>query len=115
MDDDLTFTPDDFDLATADLKPDAPGGDDFNRDVVDRRSTDIYAFDDADVVAALRFIRDNAPHTIKVGDVVAATKLSRRSLEGRFNSLVGRTIHFAFAVGSPPVFASNPMPVEVLP
>jgi len=61
--------------------------------VVERRSTDVYAFDDQDIVSALRFIRDNAPHSIKVGNVVGATSLSRRSLEGRFNNLVGRTIH----------------------
>lgn len=58
-----------------------------------RRSTDVFAFDDEDVARALRFISDNATQPIKVGDVVAATSISRRSLEGRFNHLVGRTIH----------------------
>ncbi len=61
--------------------------------VVERRSTDVYAFDDGDVVAALRFIRENADCTIKVRDVVGATTISRRSLEGRFNALIGRTLH----------------------
>lgn len=61
--------------------------------VVERRSTDVFAFDDADVVAALRFIREHSDRTIKVRDVVAATTISRRSLEGRFNSLIGRTLH----------------------
>jgi LacI family transcriptional regulator len=61
--------------------------------VVERRSTDVFAFDDADVVAALRFIREHADTTIKVRDVVAATTISRRSLEGRFNTLIGRTLH----------------------
>ncbi|WP_035604574.1 DNA-binding transcriptional regulator [Haloferula sp. BvORR071] len=61
--------------------------------VVERRSTDVFAFDDADVVAALRFIRENSDCTIKVRDVVAATTISRRSLEGRFNALIGRTLH----------------------
>lgn len=61
--------------------------------VVERRSTDIYAFDDQDLVSALRFIQDNAEGSIKVNDVVAATKLSRRSLEGRFANHLGRTIH----------------------
>ena len=61
--------------------------------VAERRSTDVYAFDDPDVVSALRFIHDNAARTIKVGNVVAATKISRRSLEGRFNKLIGRTLH----------------------
>lgn len=61
--------------------------------VVERRSTDVFAFNDTDVVAALRFIRENSDRTIKVRDVVAATTISRRSLEGRFNSLIGRTLH----------------------
>ncbi|MFZ9935466.1 MAG: substrate-binding domain-containing protein [Luteolibacter sp.] len=61
--------------------------------VMERKSTDAYAFGDEDVVAALRFIREHAHQTIKGRDVVAATKLSRRSLEGRFNTLVGRTLH----------------------
>lgn len=61
--------------------------------VAERGSTDSYAFEDHDVVSALRFIRDHADRTIKVRDVVAATGLSRRSLEGRFNQLVGRTLH----------------------
>lgn len=61
--------------------------------VVERNSSDVYAFEDKDVVAALRFIRDHAAVTIKVRDVVAATSISRRSLEGRFNKLIGRTLH----------------------
>ena len=42
---------------------------------------------------ALRFIHKNAHRTIKVGDVVKVTGISRRSLEGRFNSIVSRTLH----------------------
>jgi len=61
--------------------------------VVERASTNVYAFEDQDVVAALRFIRENAAMTIKVRDVVSATNISRRSLEGRFNKLIGRTLH----------------------
>lgn len=61
--------------------------------VVERRSTEVYAFEDPNVVSALRFIRANAHQTIKVRDVVAATRISRRSLEGRFNKLINRTLH----------------------
>lgn len=61
--------------------------------VAERKSTDGYAFEDENVVSALRFIREHADRTIKVRDVVEATGLSRRSLEGRFNQLVGRTLH----------------------
>lgn len=61
--------------------------------VVERESTNIYAFDDPDVVAALQFIRENASRPLNVGDVVAATEISRRSLEKRFSNLIGRTLH----------------------
>jgi LacI family transcriptional regulator len=61
--------------------------------VVERRSSDIYAFEDQDLVSALRFIQDGAESSIKVADVVSATNLSRRSLEGRFSNHLGRTIH----------------------
>jgi LacI family transcriptional regulator len=61
--------------------------------VHERQSTNVYAFDDPDVVSALKFIRDNSSSTIKVNHVVAATNISRRSLEGRFNKLIGRTLH----------------------
>jgi len=61
--------------------------------VEQRHSTDILAFDDPNVVKALRFIRDNAARTIKVRDIVAVTTISRRSLEVRFNNLVGNSLH----------------------
>jgi LacI family transcriptional regulator len=61
--------------------------------VIERQSTNVYAFDDGDVVSALQFIRENAVRTINVRDVVEATTISRRSLEGRFNKLIGRTLH----------------------
>ena len=61
--------------------------------VRERASTDAFAFDDEDMVAALRFIRSKASETIQAKDVVAATSLSRRSLEMRFQKLLGRTIH----------------------
>lgn len=61
--------------------------------IVERKSTHTFAFDDADIVAALKFIHEHAPESIKVMDVVKSTKISRRSLEGRFNKLIGHTIH----------------------
>lgn len=61
--------------------------------VAERRSTDVFAFNDLNVVSALRFIHSHAHETIKVRDVVAATKVSRRSLEGQFHHLLGRTLH----------------------
>jgi LacI family transcriptional regulator len=61
--------------------------------VVERQSTNVFAFEDEAVVSALQFIRENAFRTINVKDVVAATTISRRSLEGRFSKLTGRTLH----------------------
>ena len=58
-----------------------------------RQSTDILAIDDADVAAALRFIRENAASGINVSDVLRAVPLSRRVLESRFRSALGRTPH----------------------
>lgn len=58
-----------------------------------RQSTDVLAIDDADVAAALRFIRENASSGINVGDVLQEIPLSRRVLESRFRKTLGRTPH----------------------
>lgn len=60
--------------------------------VVKRQSTDILAIEDSDVIAAIRFIRQNAKSKILVNDVVASTCLSRRSLESRFRKIINRSI-----------------------
>lgn len=61
--------------------------------VVTRHSTDVLAIEDTDVASAIAFIRQNASKVITVADVVAATSLSRRQLERRFHTTIGRTIH----------------------
>lgn len=61
--------------------------------VVTRGSTDVLAIDDADVSAAVRFIRSHATEGINVDDVLRAVPLSRRVLEARFKKLLGRTPH----------------------
>ena len=61
--------------------------------VVVRQSTDILALDDANVAAAIRFIRQNAKKKIFVDDVVFHTSLSRRSLEAHFRETIHRSIH----------------------
>ena len=61
--------------------------------VVTRRSTDVLALGDADVSAAVRFIREHACDGIAVKDVLEQVPLSRRVLEGRFRKLLGRTPH----------------------
>jgi LacI family transcriptional regulator len=58
-----------------------------------RGSTNVLATDDADVSAAVRFIRAHASEGIKVEDVLRAVPLSRRVLEARFEKLLGRTPH----------------------
>lgn len=58
-----------------------------------RQSTDVLAMDDRDVAAAVRFIREHACDGINVADVLKAVPLSRRVLESRFRSHLGRTPH----------------------
>lgn len=59
--------------------------------VAARGSTDIYASDDPDLVAALNYIRDHAGEPIEVGDVAKATIVTRRMLERKFRALMNRS------------------------
>jgi LacI family transcriptional regulator len=61
--------------------------------VIARRSTDVLALGDAEVSAAVRFIREHACEGISVKDLLEQVPLSRRVLEGRFRKLLGRTPH----------------------
>lgn len=61
--------------------------------IATRKSTDVLAIDDQDVVAAVHFIRDHACEGINVQDVLKHVPLSRRVLESRFQSVIGRTPH----------------------
>ncbi len=49
--------------------------------VVTRRSTEVLAIDDLEVVAAVRFIRENAHLPLRVADVLRLVPLGRRTLE----------------------------------
>jgi LacI family transcriptional regulator len=60
-------------------------------EVITRRSTDMLALADAEVSAAVRFIRDQGGREINVEDLLQRTKLSRRSLEMRFRKALGRS------------------------
>lgn len=60
-------------------------------EVITRRSTDVLALEDAEVAAAVRFIRDRGGREINVDDLVSQTRLSRRSLEMRFRKALGRS------------------------
>jgi LacI family transcriptional regulator len=61
--------------------------------IATRQSTDVLAIDDDLVVAAVRTIRDHACRGIRVADVVASLKTSRRVLEHRFVRRIGHTPH----------------------
>jgi LacI family transcriptional regulator len=56
-----------------------------------RQSTETLAIRDADLAAALAFIRSHAAEPIDVGDVLRAVPVSRRLLERRFQHVLGRT------------------------
>ncbi len=58
-----------------------------------RQSTDTLAIEDAEIAAAVRFIRRHADTGINVGDVLKEVPLSRRVLESRFRKILGRTPH----------------------
>lgn len=60
--------------------------------VIARRSTNILAVDDADVVAALRYIREQGHQPLRVTDLLREVPTSRRSLERRFRKVLGRSI-----------------------
>lgn len=60
--------------------------------VVTRRSTDVIAVDDPDVAAALQIIRRERGRGLSVADVAAEVAVSRRYLERRFRTLIGRTV-----------------------
>lgn len=58
-----------------------------------RQSTDLLAIEDPDVAKVVRYIRDRACEGIRVEDVLEQVAMSRRSLEKRFRSAVGRPVH----------------------
>ncbi len=59
--------------------------------VVTRQSTDVLAIADADVAAAVRYIREHACGGITVPDVLRRVPLSRSVLERRFRKYLGRS------------------------
>jgi LacI family transcriptional regulator len=60
-------------------------------DVVTRRSTDIYTFDDPAMNRVLRFIGEHACAGIRVSDLPSVAHLSLKELERRFHHYLGRT------------------------
>lgn len=59
-----------------------------------RRSSDIFAIENPDIVNALRFIHQHAHKPIQVDDVVNATCLSRRTLYDKFQKALGRSVAY---------------------
>ncbi len=62
-----------------------------SNEIITRSSSDAVALRDADVVDAVRYIRENAREGIVVEDVLAKIPLSRRTLERRFQAALGIT------------------------
>ncbi|MFP4054538.1 MAG: substrate-binding domain-containing protein [Phycisphaerae bacterium] len=60
------------------------------RSVVVRQSSDVLELDDAEVAAALRYIRRNSHRPISVSDLLEEVPISRKSLELRFARAIGR-------------------------
>ena len=61
--------------------------------VIVRRSTDVLATHDEDLVRAVRFIREHACCPISPDDVVQHVNISRSSLESRCRNVLGRSLH----------------------
>jgi LacI family transcriptional regulator len=61
------------------------------RGVVARQSTDVVAVADADLAATLHYIRERACNGLTVEDLVARMAVSRRTLERRFMTILGRS------------------------
>ena len=61
--------------------------------VVTRQSTDVLAFADPAVAAAVRYARANVGRPISVPDLSRAAAVSRKTLELRFRESLGRTPH----------------------
>jgi LacI family transcriptional regulator len=60
--------------------------------VIDRRSTDICAIQDPQLVSALAYIREHKFKLLRVSDVVGSTNISRRNLELKFKKWLNRSI-----------------------
>ena len=61
--------------------------------IVQRQSSEILAVDDAEVAAAISYIRKNVKNKIRVNDVVRITSVGRRTLENKFRKIIHRSIH----------------------
>jgi LacI family transcriptional regulator len=60
--------------------------------IITRQSSNVLAVDDANLTAAVRFIRDRSHQPVHVNDVLKAVPASRRALEQKFRSVLQRGI-----------------------
>jgi LacI family transcriptional regulator len=58
-----------------------------------RQSSDLLAVSDHLVARAVSFIRESATRNVSVSEVLKSVGISRTALDGRFTSVLGRTIH----------------------
>lgn len=64
-----------------------------HRGVVARRSSDVLALDDPEVLAVMRFIREQPVDQLSIQRVLGTVSVSRRTLERRFAQAIGRTVY----------------------
>jgi LacI family transcriptional regulator len=62
-------------------------------EVKERASTNVFAVEDGDVLAALRFIDSNSSLPLQVDDVVRHVCISKRLLQKKFKQTLNRSIH----------------------
>jgi len=60
--------------------------------VVARQSTDVVAFSDRRIAMAVRLIRTDATQGLSVGQVAESAGISRRTLQRRFQALLGHSV-----------------------
>ena len=64
-----------------------------HKELVVRRSSDVFAVSDAATTQALRYMADHSGKALSVARIAQAVGLGRKSLEQRFRRYVGRTIN----------------------
>ena len=60
--------------------------------IIERHSTDIMAIEDESITAALQYIHEHSRKLIQAKDVSSAIGVSRRSLEGKFQLVLGHSV-----------------------
>jgi LacI family transcriptional regulator len=61
--------------------------------LVARASSEVLAVSDEEVANAIRYMQVHACDPMRVEDMMGELKVSRRTLEKRFRTIVGRTLH----------------------